>query len=200
MKILFLAANPKGTKHLGLDEEIREITQKVNAAKHRASIEIVQAWAVTPDDLLQALNQHQPHVVHFSGHGNLSGQIVLNDEKGNSKAVSKEAISALFRTLKDNVQVVLLNACFSQSQAEGIIENIPCAIGMSRAIGDNAAIAFAGSFYRALGFGRSVQDAFDQGVTALMLEGIPEEKTPKLLVKAGIDAADCVLVNPQMPL
>ena len=46
-------------------------------------------------------------------------------------------------------------------------------------IGDDAAITFAASFYRAIGFGRTIQEAFDQGRTALMLEGIPEERTPR---------------------
>ena len=34
IKVLFLAANPSGLPQLALDEEIREITLKVNAAEH----------------------------------------------------------------------------------------------------------------------------------------------------------------------
>jgi hypothetical protein len=54
---------------------------------------------------------------------------------------------------------------------------------------------FAASFYRALGFGRSVQEAFDQGKVALLLEGIPEEHTPELLVRAGVNASHMFLVE-----
>jgi hypothetical protein len=71
---------------------------------------------------------------------------------------------------------------------------------MNDAIGDEAAIIFAASFYRALGFGRSVQEAFDQGKVALLLEGILEEHTPELLVKAGIDPSQIVLVSQTPPL
>jgi hypothetical protein len=94
---------------------------------------------------------------------------------------------------------VVLNACYSKPQAEGIVEVIDCAVGMSKTIGDEAAIVFAGSFYRALGFGLSVQDAFEQGRTALLLEGIPEDRTPELLVKQGVDAADVYLVGTEGP-
>src|SRR5215831_11474250 len=174
IKILFVSANPAGAQQLKLDQEAREIEAKIRAADHRDSLELITKWAVRPDDLLQSLNQHRPHIVHFSGHGSPTEEIVLLDKLGESKPVSKEALVHLFRALKDNIRVVVLNACFSRPQAEAITGEIDCAIGMMRAIGDNAAITFAASFYRAVGFGRSVRDAFDQGTTALMLEDIPE--------------------------
>jgi hypothetical protein len=83
--------------------------------------------------------------------------------------------------------VVVLNACFSRPQAEAIVEVIDCAIGMNKAIGDEAAIVFAAAFYQSIGFGRSVEEAFESGKAALMLEGIPEESTPELLVRKGVD-------------
>jgi hypothetical protein len=68
---------------------------------------------------------------------------------------------------------------------------------MMRVIGDDAAIIFAASFYRAIGFGRSVKDAFDQGKAALMLEGIHEEQTPDLMTRQTVAAESIVLINPQ---
>jgi hypothetical protein len=111
------------------------------------------------------------------------------------KTVSKEALVSLFRTLKDNIRVVLLNACFSKPQAKAITSEIDYAIGMSRAISDAAAIVFAASFYRAIGFGRTIKEAFDQGKTALLLESIPEGSTPKLLIREGIAPNQIELVS-----
>lgn len=62
-----------------------------------------------------------------------------------------------------------------------------------------AAIVFAASFYRAVGFGRTVQEAFDLAKVALLLEGIPEDKTPAMSVRAGVNAATMVLVSPRAP-
>jgi len=197
IKVLFLASNPAsgGTSHLALDEEIREISNRIRATEHRERIELVSWWAVRPTDLLLALNEHRPHIVHFSGHGSQAEEIFLTDDDGTHKAVSKSALVALFQTLKDNVRVVVLNACYSQPQAEAISEIIDCAVGMKKAVGDIAAINFAAWFYGAIAFGRSIQEAFDQGKTALLLQGIPEHNTPNLLVREGVDPRKILLIS-----
>jgi hypothetical protein len=87
--------------------------------------------ATRPDDLLQRLNEHKPQIVHFSGHGSSSGELMLMDKNREMKPVSTAALRALFTTMKDNVRVVLLNACFSQIQADALRESIDCVIGMN---------------------------------------------------------------------
>lgn len=195
IKILFLSSNPEFTTPLKLDEEARLITQKIRISEYRDVLKLETLWAVRPDDLLQALNEHKPQIVHFSGHGSASGEIVLMDNNRQVKPVSAEALKMLFTTLKDNIRLVVLNACYSQIQAQAIAEVIDCIVGMSTAIGDEAAIIFAASFYRAIGFGRSIKEAFDQGKTAIMLEGIPEASTPQLLNRTGVDPAAIVLIE-----
>lgn len=195
IKILLLTSNPEGTSPLRLDEEARLIAQKIRAAEYRDVLKLETLWALRPDDLLQSLNEHNPHIVHFSGHGSKAGEIVLMDNNRQVKPVSVEALKMLFTTLKGNIRVVVLNACYSQIQAQAISEVIDCVIGMSTAIGDEAAIIFAASFYRAIGFGRSIQEAFDQGKAAIMLEGIPEASTPKILTRKGVDPSSIVLID-----
>ena len=163
IKVLFLASNPKNTQRLNLDEEAHSITEKIRAAKFRDVLELKTLWATRPDDLIQALLEHEPQIVHFSGHGSEMGEIVLMDDNGFEKTVDAKALRSLFTTLKDNIRVVVLNACYSEKQAQAIAEVIDCVVGMSTAIGDEAAIIFAASFYRAIGFGRSIKEAFDQG-------------------------------------
>jgi hypothetical protein len=50
-----------------------------------------------------------------------------------------------------------------------------------------------------LWFGRSIEEAYYQGKVALLLEGIPEEHTPELLVKAGVNPSQIVLVSQIVP-
>jgi CHAT domain len=195
IRILFLAANPKDATKLRLDEEIREIHSKIRAAEFRDAFELVSRWAIRPLDLLQALNEVQPHIVHFSGHGSRKAELVLEDNEGNTKPVTEAALVSLFKNVKDNVRLLLLNACHSESQARAISQQIECTVGMNVAIGDEAAIVFASTFYGALAFGRSVGQAFEQGRTALMLQGIPEENTPVLLTRPGADALTVSFVN-----
>lgn len=193
--ILFLAASPDGEQKLALDVEARQIREKIRAAEHRDTLVFRSEWAVRPDDLLQYLNEYRPQAVHFSGHGS-SSELILNDENGHPKPVSREALRRLFGLHRESVRLVVLNACFSQAQAQAIVEEIDCAIGMKRAIGDEAAIVFAAAFYRKLGFGDSVAKAFEEGRVALMLQGIPEESTPQLLVRSGVDANRVFLAGP----
>lgn len=194
-RIVFFAANPSDTHALALDKEARSIEEKVRMSELRDRLYFRSKWAVRPDDLLQVLNEEDATVIHFSGHGSENEELALVGGNGETKPVTTEALCALFRVLRGSIRLVVLNACFSRYQAEAIIESVDCAIGMSQAIGDEAAVVFAASLYRAIGFGKSVQEAFDQGVAALMLEGIPESETPKLISRAGVDASEVFLVS-----
>jgi hypothetical protein len=189
LRTLFVAANPQGTTQLALDQEIRQITRKIRLSDGRDVLEVISVWAVEPSDLLQYLNQYKPQIVHFSGHGTTAGEIILVNKMGAAKPVSAQALKSLFSTMKDNIQLVVLNACYSRIQGTAIKEVIDFVIGMNAAIGDEAAIVFAAALYSALGFNRTIAESFDQAKTALLLEGIREENTPELLVRSGATPA-----------
>ncbi|NIM12589.1 MAG: AAA family ATPase [Candidatus Aminicenantes bacterium] len=197
IKTLFFAASPVGSSGLMVEEEIRAITKKIRAADYRDSIELVPALATRPDDLIEMLNQHKPQIVHFSAHGKPTGEILLLDKVGGlPKAVKSHAIRELFKTMKDNIRVVVLNACYSKVQARAIVKEIDCAIGINIPITNQAAITFAASFYGALGFGRSVKEAYEQGRAAILLEGIDKKNIPELLIKEGVDPSRIFLRPP----
>ncbi|MBD2497902.1 AAA-like domain-containing protein [Nostoc sp. FACHB-280] len=178
-KILILSANSKDSSRLRLDEEAREIQAGLERAKIREQFEIITKWAVRPDDLRRALLDHNPEIIHFSGHGGGDQGLALEDNAGNMQLVSSEALSTLF-SLFHGIECVLLNACYSQAQAEAISQHINYVVGMNQAIGDRAAIKFALGFYDALGAGRSYQDAYKFGCVSIALENIPESVTPVL--------------------
>lgn len=186
--VLFLAANPVDTKsRLRLDEEFRETAEKLRGAPHRDRIKLACEWAVRASDLQRALLDHQPHIVHFSGHGTKTNGIVLEDRDGRSRPVNKQALARLFKALRDNIRVVVLNACYAEDQAKSLTEFIDYTIGMSAAIGDEAAITFSAYFYQALAFGRSVPEAFELALTQLDLAAIAGSDIPRLLVRNGVD-------------
>ncbi|MCI0724056.1 MAG: CHAT domain-containing protein [Acidobacteria bacterium] len=194
--VLFLAANPLDQQQLRLDEEVRAIGEMIRKAEHRDAIRLESRWAVRPLDVLQAINECQPRIVHFSGHGSNRDEIVFQDNSGQAKLVSKEAIVQTMAAASGDIQLVFFNTCYSHAQAEGVVQHVAAAIGMNTSIGDDAARVFAAQFYSAIGFGRSVGQSFKQARAALMLEGIPEESTPELFVTTGLDADDLVLVRP----
>jgi hypothetical protein len=183
-KILVLASSPVNQARLRLDKEFREIDEGLRRANKRDQFQLEQKWAIRPDDLRRALLDIEPQIVHFSGHGAGDDGIVVEDENGKSKLVTTEALSSLFELCADHVECVLLNACYSEIQADAIVKHINYVIGMSQAIGDTAAIKFAMGFYDALGAGKSVEIAYKFGCNAIQLENIPEHLTPQLKRKS----------------
>lgn len=187
-KILFLAANPSDTSQLMLDEEIRSIDQALRMSDFRDEFVIESHWAVRVSDLQEYLLRHKPDIVHFSGHGSSASEIILKKNNGKSQPVSAQSMGNLFSIFRDNIRCVVLNACFSTNQADAIARHIDCVVGMTNAIGDQAAISFASAFYRALGYGKDIKTAFDSGCVEIDIESLDEQDTPKLY---------CVRNNPK---
>jgi len=92
-------------------------------------------------------------------------------------------LAALFEQFADQVGCVVLNACYSEAQANAIARHIEYVIGMNQEIGDKAAIAFSIGFYQALGAGRTVEEAYKLGCIQIRLQNIPEHLAPVLIKK-----------------
>lgn len=195
IKVLFLAANPKDTRRIALDEEINEIEKKIRQSPFRDSLIMVCQLAASYDDFQNSLLQHKPHIVHFGCHGTMSNEIILSKD-GFTERVSGDSLKRIFGILKDNLRGVILNACYSSTQAEAIIQVIDFAIGIPKEIRDSEAKLFAASFYRAIGYGRVIQDAFDLGIASLKQMGATDNNLPLLLVRTGVDPTKLRLLSP----
>lgn len=181
VSILFMAADPTDSSRLRLGEEFREIQEKLQLARMREHFKLYQRMSVRPTDISQALLDVQPQIVHFSGHGTSAGALCFENQWGKTHPISPDAIAALFEQFVGQVKCVLLNACYSASQAKAIAKHVDYVIGMVRAVGDKAAIAFAIGFYQALGAGRTFEEAYKLGVVQIQLQSIPGHLTPVLI-------------------
>ena len=141
-----------------------------------------------PSELQASLLRHEPDILHFSGHGIASGELIFQDEQGCSQPVSADAMAQLLAVLGRRIRCVVLNACFSHAQADAMRRHVDCVVGMWRGVPEAAAIAFASSFYRALGHGKSLGSAFELGVNQIALIGQAGADQPVLLVRDGVDA------------
>lgn len=189
-RILFLSANPWTTSRILVDEEAREIFERIQEGPYRDQFELHKHAAFRPQDLQRLLLTYQPHIVHFSGHGTKKERIILGGERGRGKTVDPQGLTDLLALYKDHVRLVLLNACFTKAQARSISEVIDYSIGMSEGIGDKVGVIFAGAFYRALGFGKPVKYAFESAKAELALTKIPRSRGIALFVRNGISEND----------
>ncbi|MEM7554252.1 MAG: effector-associated domain EAD1-containing protein [Cyanobacteria bacterium P01_A01_bin.84] len=183
-KILILTAIPHG---LRLDKEIRKIESAIRRSSNRDIFEVKIRTAVRPQDIRRAIEEDKPQIVHFCGHGQKDGSLILEDDGGNNKPVSPLALASLFKLHADYVKCVLLNACYSETSAEAISEYINYVIGMNTSVKDNPAIAFSEGFYDGLGYISNNQDvfqrAFDEGMVAIQMENPSQGSIPVLKKK-----------------
>jgi hypothetical protein len=178
IRILFLAADPTDSSRLRLGQELRDIREKLQLSKLRDNFLLEARESTRPGDITQAILDIEPQLVHFSGHGMSTGELCFEDILGKTQPVSPTALASLFELVAEQVNCVVLNACYSEVQAKAIAEHIPFVIGMNQAIGDRAAITFATGFYKALGAGRLFEDAYKFARVEIQLQGIPEHLTP----------------------
>jgi CHAT domain-containing protein len=104
--------------------------------------------------------------------------IQLQGQQRQAQHVTARALSQMIGTAAPSTRLVVLNACFSDAAAEAVLGVVGCVVGMTGAIGDDAARSFAVGFYRALGYRRSVGNAVAQAVATLAAKQLPDEHLP----------------------
>jgi hypothetical protein len=187
IKILFLSANPPNTKWIRVDEEAREVHENLRHGPQRDSFELHLHPAVRAGDLQPLLMEYEPHIVHFSGHSSHATKIIFEGGGGKGKQIKTKALVNVFRLYSHHVRMVVLNACLTDSQAEALTQVIDCAVGIDRIIGDQAAVKFAGAFYLALSYGKTIRNAFDSAQAQLDMLDLPRSKGLQLFTRTEKD-------------
>lgn len=216
--IAFLAANPCTTRPLELDQEYAAIERELRMTSTR-DFELCAKWAVSVDDMARYLMELRPDVIHVSGHGVGAGPappeyegsppnrdvacadshsdsgIYLHAEGGEPQFVNARALAMMIKSAGIAPRLVVLNACYSQQQADELCTVVDCVVGMTGPIRDDAARTFAVGLYRALGNARSVACAVDHAVATMAAKQVPGEHRPRCHTREGIDAGQIFLVN-----
>lgn len=194
--ILFLASNPTDTGKLQLEKELVNISSSLQ--EKQLNFTIYQKWATKANEVQLEIVRRKPAILHFSGHGlgekyagsraigrpsQKESGLIFQDANGNMKVMETKDLKRMFEIFaKNNMKVgtVVLNACYSAEQAKAIMPYVDYVVGMTTAVGDEAAIVFAKEFYSILGETDNVEMAFDLAVNAISIESLKDEDTPKL--------------------
>jgi hypothetical protein len=190
--LLFISSNPSSEAPLDSDEEYRAIQDENERLNY--VFDIRPRLAARVDDISHGVQDHAPAIIHFAGHGRRAvgswgdepagtrdvvtpdeastgledrSGLVLRTATGAAQLLRKSAIAELFQLTQGTVRLVLLNACHSDALAEAILPHVECVVGSTDVIADTAAIVFAREFYRVLGRGKSVAEAFGWGKYAI---------------------------------
>lgn len=93
----------------------------------------------------------------------------MEDDQGYRYTVPRFALAELFHTYSPPLQCVILNACYSVEQGEVVSLGVPYTIVMEAAIDDKAAIEFSRGFYDAVGAGKDIEFAYQEGCRTVKL-------------------------------
>jgi len=195
LQFLGVVCHPNNTQDIDALKE-KELIEKALAKLQEASV-LECKWLVQigSSDLDEELSRKQYHIFHFIGHGEYDsmtkkGALLFCDKDCNPDPLSVDTLVEIISERR--VQFACLNACDSGHEAGGIAETLvrrvlPAAIGMRRAVRDDAAIDFAQHFYQALGDHLPVDAALSRARKKLSLKSKSQSQwaLPILYMRAG---------------
>lgn len=175
--ILAVFANPRGSDPLRLGAEDRIIRECLRLSKYRDRISLDVLHAATIHDVRRAFLEKEYRIVQFSGHGTGRG-LAFEDESGQMRLVPQKALAEFLSAYSPPIECVILNACYSDLQGQLIAAKVPYVVGMDGAISDEGATEFTRGFYDAIGAGKDIEFAYQEGCRTIKLMGLPDGYIP----------------------
>jgi len=170
MTVLVLSAGGPGSDAEALHRAAALISELLARSDFRVKVAHVDRAM----DLVRALEEHDPAIVHLVGPG---GELTL--ERG---AISPEQLAALFARADASTECVLLNAYFTLERADALLDRIRCVVGTPSGDGDPAR-SFWTAFYQGLGRGDGYAAAFERGRAAAAVLSPAVEWTPRFVTR-----------------
>lgn len=212
LRVLYLTANPEAIEAvvtlpdgsqsregtwLRTEREVRSVQKAIRGSKYRDLIEIHHMPAATPGDILEGINDHRPHVIHFSGHA--GGEALLMDDEDDDSfqgtMLEFDILAEALAATTTPPSLIVLNGCETLDGAEILLNAAPVVIAMSSSISDAAATIFATKFYAAIASAQSVDAALAQAKVALRMAVLDEDLTPQYIARGDFDIKTQVLVS-----
>jgi hypothetical protein len=218
LHILVAISNPQtqGFPSLDVEQEWTNLQQALRPLIDSKAVSLQLLKSVTQESLRDALKNDACHILHFIGHGayeakSETGVLVLEDEDGGPARVSAERLTTILRACR-SLRLVVLNACEGgrtsptdpfAGVAQALVQGaIPAVVAMQFPITDDAAVVFAGEFYRGIANGHSVDLALAEARAEVNIsgaEGDIEWATPVLYMRGEGELFDLAATEGALP-
>ena len=204
LRVLVVDAAP-GTMHaLDLTLEIERLREALAPLLEAGKVELLHLASPTPEALRDLLLAEEIHVLHFMGHGGYHegsgyGAVFFVRPDGKEDQVDGTELADYLKDVP-GLRLVVLNACQTARLAgrvaaplhDGVAsallgrQGVPAVVANQHVISDEAAIAFASTFYGRLAEGDDVDAALTE-VRLRLKRTTREWATPVLfLAKGGV--------------
>jgi hypothetical protein len=159
VSVLALFSDPDRASKIRIDEEARELQH----LRTPGGLEPHIRHATRVRDIIAALRETQPQILHFAGHGLRDGRLVFADDLGGSAGVGVQRLAEAIGSTVGMLDCVVLNSCYTGADAEAFRGVARAVAGSVDALPDDVAIAFTRGFYGAIAAGERPARAYAQG-------------------------------------
>jgi hypothetical protein len=175
LRVLMVISRPGGDADVGYQMVARPLLERLAAVRGEVNLTVLRppTFDALRDAVRQAAEAGEPfHIVHFDGHGAMSGEGTLNFENpaGGTDRVTASKLAAVLTG--GRVPVVVLNACLSGAVGKELEASVAtallkagcaAAVAMAYSVYAVAAAEFMTAFYESLFDGESVGQAVNAG-------------------------------------
>jgi Tfp pilus assembly protein PilF len=188
-KVLMLLTDPEGEEKRRRREEIRRVKAAKDRARNGDQFDVDSQPDVDAARFSQEVSKLEPFIIDIFG--NEGGIEDLVFEKSIKEAVFTESekiqlISDLFRVYSESVksvECIILNGCYSISQAQEIVQHVEFVIGIDHALGEENITDFLEEFYYQVFSERGIKGAHSFGCNRVKRKNSKDihDLLPKLL-------------------
>jgi hypothetical protein len=200
LRILGMISSPAGLPALDVEAERSRLEDALRPHLDAGRVELSWLDDVSWTSVHDRLLEDEWHVLHYIGHGGYDtqtdeGVLAFVGRTGRVDFVPASRLADLLDEAEPTPRLIVLNSC--QSGASGTVDlfsgtaaalahsGIHAVAAMQYSISDDAAVAFARGFYKALAHGRGIDEAMRSGRIGILglSRGTLEWITPVLYLR-----------------
>jgi len=166
-RVLFLMSGPLTEQRLALGAEFDGVQDAVRVPGSRR-IELRVRAAARNDDVVSALDDGRPDVLHFAGHGSADGFLLMEGPDGTTAPVRTDWLAQALTAI-GGVHCLVLASCHLGGDLGDFASCADFSVGAEHPLLDEDARSFSRGFYEALRRGRDVPRAFALGTAQVTM-------------------------------
>ena len=167
-KILFVSANPSDSQLQNIDwgYELKALDKIFRKGKLKNAYVLETLPHIEPAEFINSLKDENPWLLHFCGHGDSSGSLILETSERNKFTLQKKDFLKCLSE-QTTLKCLILCSCNSDKVLEEAQDFVEYCIGFTGELINEDSIHFAKIFYKNFNSCESLPNAFQRTIDEL---------------------------------